>query len=251
MIDPETMRKARELKVAGLADALEMVTGDPSYVGISVAEGLKLVVDYAWEAANQKSVASLIKGARLRLPEADLSNIDYEGRLDRDVVLALGTSQFVATATDVTLQGFAGTGKSHLACALAKQACKHGIRSLYTRMPDMLAYLAEKIEAGWPETKVVRHYAGYRLLVVDDFMLHETNAAQTHFLIELMEVRHDSASTIWCSQYGTEDWHARLGGGASAESILDKIVHNRVEVLMGDVNMRERLGARARAMALS
>lgn len=43
-------------------------------------------------------------------------------------------------------------GKSHLACALGKQACKHGLRTLYVRMPDMLAYRAEKIAAGWPNT---------------------------------------------------------------------------------------------------
>ena len=115
----------------------------------------------------------------------------------------------------------------------------------------MLDYLAEKLEAGWSEKKVVAHFAKYRLLVVDDFMLHETNAVQTHFLVELTEVRHDRSSTIWCSAYSPDEWHQRLGGGATAENRLGKIVHNRIEVDMGDVDMRERLGARARAMALT
>ena len=119
-----------------------MVTADPSYAGMSADECLRLVVDYAWEVANQGNADKLIKRAHLRLPEADISNIDYEGReLSRDLVLRLGTSQFVEAPTDVVLQGFAGSGKSHLACALAKQACKHGIRTLYTRMPGMLDYL--------------------------------------------------------------------------------------------------------------
>lgn len=52
----------------------------------------------------------------------------------------MGIAQFVVNATDVIIEGFTGTGKSHLACTIAKQACKRGVRSLYVRMPDMLAY---------------------------------------------------------------------------------------------------------------
>ncbi|MBU5406473.1 hypothetical protein KQI08_11245 [Paraeggerthella hongkongensis] len=34
--------------------------------------------------------------------------------------------------------------------------------------------------------------------------------------------------------------HRRMGGGAHAESVIDRIVHNAVTIEMGDVNMRER-----------
>lgn len=67
--------------------------------------------------------------AKLRFPRADIAGITYEGRpISRDLVNQLGASRFVANATDVVPEGFTGTGKSHLTCALAKQACKNGIR---------------------------------------------------------------------------------------------------------------------------
>ena len=37
-----------------------------------------------------------------------------------------------------------------------------------------------------------------------------------------------------------DEWHRRMGGGAHAESIMDRIVHNAIRIQMGDVNMRER-----------
>ena len=62
--------------------------------------------------------------------------------------------------------------------------------------------------------------------------------------LELTERRYDNSSTIYCSQYGIDDWHRRMGGGAHAESVLDRIVHNAIRIEMGDVNMRERMAAK-------
>lgn len=241
MLDPETRRKVRELKVPGLLDAIDMVGADDSYAALSFEDKVKVLVDYAYQEATNAKVDRLIRQAHLRLPQADISNIDYEGRpISRDLVLELGTSQFVSAATDVILEGFTGTGKSHLACALGKQACKHGIRTLYIRMPDMLAYRAEKLDAGWPEKRVLNRFAGYKVLILDEHLIDKPTTDQMHFLLELTERRYDNSSTIYCSQYPVEDWHRRMGGGAHAESVLDRIVHNAVRIQMGEVNMRER-----------
>jgi len=40
-------------------------------------------------------------------------------------------------------------------------------------------------------------------------------------------------------KYKVEDWHARLGGGILADSIMDRIIHNAVRVFSGNLNMRE------------
>ena len=245
MIDPETKRKCRELGAPGLAEAIEMVDGDRSYAELPFDDRIRIVVDYAYQDMTDKKVASLIRAAHLRLPEADISNIDYEGRpLSRDLVLSLGTSQFVSTATDVLPRGYAGTGKSHLACALGKQACKNGLRTPCVHLPDMLDYRAERIEAGWSERKVIGHYAKYKLLILDEFLLDTPTSEEARFLLELTERRYDDSSTIYCSQHGTDEWHRSLGGGAHAEAILDRIVHNCIRIEMGDVNMRERTALR-------
>lgn len=245
MLDPETRRKARELGVPGLLDAIDMVEGDASYADLAFADKAKVVIDYAYQEKHNLTVSRLLKCAKLRFPQADISNIIYEGRpLKRELINELGTSQFVASATDIILEGFTGTGKSHLACAIAKQACKHGIKTLYVRMPDMLEFRGEKMSAGWPERKVIGKLAGYKVLVIDEYLIDTLNTDQMHFMLELTERRYDNASTIYCTQYPVDDWHRRMGGGAHADSVMDRIIHNAVRIEMGDVNMRELLAKR-------
>jgi len=47
-------------------------------------------------------------------------------------------------------------------------------------------------------------------------------------LLELMDRRYDTNSTLFCTQFKKKDWHARLGGGVHADAIMDRIVHNAV-----------------------
>lgn len=241
MLDPETRRKIRELGVPGMLEAVEMVASDRAFDALSFEEKLRVVVDGAHQEMERARVERLLRNAHLRLPQAEVSDIDYEGRpLRRELVAELATTRFVASATDVIIEGFTGTGKSFLACALGRQACKHGLRTLYVRMPDMLAYRAEKLAAGWPEKKVLNKYAAYKVLILDEHLIDEPTPDQMHFLLELTERRYDSTSTVFCSQYPVDEWHARMGGGAHAESVMDRIVHNAIRIQMGEVNMRER-----------
>ena len=60
-------------------------------------------------------------------------------------------------------------------------------------------------------------------------------------IMELMELRCDGKSTIFCTQYQKKDWHSRLRGGVHADAIMDRIVHNAVWIESGEVNMRAKL----------
>ena len=181
----------------------------------------------------------LIARAHLRLPQADVSNIIYDGRpLDRQLVCNLATARFVDSATDVVLEGVTGTGKTHLACALGKQACKHGLSTAYVRMPNLFEERAVGMAAGKAESKLVAKYAKYKVLIMDEWLINPLSDEHMRFMLELVERRFDGTSTIFCSQYPREDWHRRLGGGVHADAVMDRIVHNVVVMKMGDVNMR-------------
>lgn len=60
------------------------------------------------------------------------------------------------------------------------------------------------------------------MLILDEHLIDKPTTEQMHFLLELTERRYDSSSTIFCSQYPVDEWHRRMGGGAHAESIMDR-----------------------------
>ena len=111
MPGPETKGKLREPGVPSMIEAVEMLESDASFAALPLDDGLCVVVDYAYQEAENAHVARLLRNAHLRLSQVGVANIDYDGRLPgRTLVTELATCQFVASATDVIIEGFTGTG---------------------------------------------------------------------------------------------------------------------------------------------
>ena len=159
--------------------------------------------------------------------------------MDRHVLAQLGTCSFIERQQNVVFQGFTGSGKSYLGCALAKQACQHRIRAHYIRMPDLEEAWAIAKDKPQGTTKFLRKYAAFTLLVIDEWLLDHPDESMRGMLLELLERRYDSTSTVFCTQYAKKDWHQRLGSGVHADAIMDRIVHNTIWVDTGTHNMRE------------
>ena len=155
------------------------------------------------------------------------------------VIAELGSCSFIQRQQNVVLQGFTGSGKSYLGCALAKQACQHRIRAHYIRMPDLEEAWMLARDKPQGQTKFLKKYAAFTLLVIDEWLLDQPNESVRSMLLELLERRYDSTSTVFCTQYAKKDWHTRLGSGVHADAIMDRIVHNTIWVDTGSHNMRE------------
>ena len=198
---------------AAMPDYVRMVAGDERDFAQAIAE----MTDSEVAARRERIMRQRIRSSGFPFVKT-LSDFDwsFQPSVPRAKVEELATLRFVDDAENALFVGSPGVGKSQLACALGKQACKHGLKTLYVRMPDMLAYRSEKMDAGWPEKKVLNKYAAYKVLIIDEHLIDKPTKEQMHFLLELTERRYDNSSTIYCSQYGIEDWHRRMGGGAGA-----------------------------------
>jgi DNA replication protein DnaC len=239
-IDTETKRKLREMGAGTLLEALDS-EDEGLVLGMSFDDRLRLVVDEAHSSFNHAKVEGLIRRAGLRYPQADLRRVDRvdERGLDRHILAQLGTCSFIERQQNVVFQGFTGSGKSYLGCALAKQACQHRIRAHYIRMPDLEEAWAVAKDKPLGTTKFLRKYAAFTLLVIDEWLLDHPDESMRSMLLELLERRYDATSTVFCTQYAKKDWHQRLGSGVHADAIMDRIVHNTIWVDTGTHNMRE------------
>ena len=234
MLNEETRRKLREMNFGELVDALDLQEKQAEYLALPFDDRINLAVDYAYSAKYNAKVHRLIKAAKFRIADAVLSNIHYENRgLDKDLLLTLGTCGFVSNNQPVVINGFTGS------CAIGRQACMQGFRSRYIRVPDLMELLSEATLTTSGRSKLLKKFSGYRLLILDEWLLNDLTELEQHFFFELIERRYDCTSTIFCTQYKREDWHSRLGGGIHADSMMDRIVHTAAWVYSGNINMRE------------
>ena len=108
-------------------------------------------------------------------------------------------------------------------------------------MPDLLLELdnARKIDKYQAKLKL---YARAELLIIDEWLLCPSTVEQQADILELLELRYDTHSTIFASQFTLEGWHNNLGGGAVADAILDRIVSSSYTIhIKGDKSMRLRI----------
>lgn len=72
-----------------------------------------------------------------------------------------------------------------------------------------------------------------------EFLLKSTSESERSDLLELMEIRCNKKSTIFCSQYSFDGWHQLLNGGPIADAILDRIINSSYLITLHGKSLRE------------
>ena len=137
------------------------------------------------------------------------------------------------------LAGSTGTGKSFVARALGNQAARDGFSVRYQRLTRLLDELALARLAGKP-ARLLAQFARIRLLIIDDWAMARLTAEQRRDLMEVIDDRHQRASTILATQIPIEHWHDTIGDPTYADAILDRLLHNAYRIELRGDSMRRR-----------
>lgn len=240
MLNEQTFDKLYALKLDGMAEALKDQMGKAAMDGLSFEERFALLVDaqYLWK--DNKRTERLLKNAKLKLAAA-MEDIDYRSArgLDKSVLLSLANCDWVRNHRNVIIVGPTGIGKTYLSCALAHRACRVGMSAFYTRSPK-LYYALAMARADGSYARMLAKLAKTSVLVIDDVGMAQMTEAERNDLLEVIEDRHGSASTVITSQLPVEHWHEVIGDPTIADAILDRLVHNAHKITLKGESMRKR-----------
>ncbi len=226
MLIHPTLDNLRELKLFTMAKTLESQMQTNDIEALPFEDRLGLLVDAELTAKQNKLLHSRLKDARLRL-SACMEDLDLKTSrgLDRAVMAALATCDWLKRHRNVLVTGATGAGKTYLACALAQQACRAGFTVAYLRATTLFHDLA-LAKADGRYHKILAALAKKDLIVIDDFALAPLIDEQRRDLLEIIEERYDRRSTLIASQLHTDHWHDVIGDPTIADAILDRLVHN-------------------------
>ena len=244
MTNENTLTKLHEMRLNSMAEQFSSQLLNPKYQELSFEDRFSLLVDVEWSRRNNNKLDRLIKTAALRYTQACVEDIEYHAdrKLDKTQILRLASGDYIQNRHNLIIKGASGNGKSYLACAFGIAACRQFYQVKYIRLPDLLDELAVARGEGTYQ-KTMKAYKKVNLLIIDEWLLTSLRENEARDVLEIVEARHQVASTIFCSQFDTQGWYEKIGEATLADAILDRIIHDSYNLFIdGKISMRERHG---------
>ena len=240
MLTTATLDTLHGLKLPAMAQAWTEQQQTADVQALSFDERFGLLVEAEGLARENKRLARALREAKLKLPHACLEATDYPARreLDKAVIRQLATCRWIAEHQQVLVIGATGTGKTFLACALATQACRRGYRAYYRRASRLFDDL-KLARADGTYGRLLGKLARLDVLLIDDWGLAPPQEQERRDLLEILEDRYGTRSTIVTSQLPPGQWHDHIGEPTLADAICDRLLHNAHRLVLKGPSRRK------------
>jgi DNA replication protein DnaC len=222
----------RRLRLSGILETLEVRTQQAIAEQWGYAEFLaRLIQDEAERREHKRLELRLRRGQVNTTKTLEAFDFGFNPSINRQQVFDLATCAFVRQKRNVLLCGQTGTGKTHLAQALAHEAARQGFEVLYTTADALLRHL----HAGRADGSTDKRLQGYLapdLLVIDDFGLKPLPPTGPVDLYDVINGRYEQGSIALTSNRAPEEFPEVWGDPLLANAGLDRLIHRATVLLL-------------------
>jgi len=240
MLNEQTVVKMQNMKLTGMAQAFNELLNNPKKPDLTHEEFVGLLLDAELTSRENRKMQRLLANAKLK-HQAYLEDIDYRHQrgLHKQTVLELSKCKWIENHQNVLVSGPTGVGKTYIACAVGNAVCRAGSTVFYIRAPKLFTMMFAA-RADGTYLKLIAKLAKFNLLIIDDIGLNPMNETERKDLLEIVEERHLSSSTIVASQIPIKDWYQIIGDPTIADAVCDRLLHNAFRIELKGESMRKK-----------
>jgi DNA replication protein DnaC len=221
-----TIDHLTKLKLHGMARAYQAVLSMPVQDQPTINQFMARIVESEIQERTHKRTDLYLRLSKLRY-NAVIENVhcSTHRNLDKEKILTIADCGFIERAENILITGATGCGKSFLACAIGRQACSFGYRTLYFGMNRFLDKISmSKLDGTY--MKLLNQIEKTHLIILDDFGLYPLDNVTRLSLLQILEDRYGKKSVIITSQLPINTWYNFFGESTVADAIMDRLAVN-------------------------
>lgn len=227
----EIDKALRQLRLSGVRATLETRILEAQAANLSFLETFSTLLQDELDRRQSRLLERRFQLSGLD-ERASLADFDwgYNPKIPKRTCFELHTLKFITEGDGALFIGPPGTGKSHVAKAIAYAAVRTGLRVAYLEADDFLASLLPL--SATDKRKRIQPVLDADLAVFDDlFLARQLPPESADTLQSIMHKRYKlRRSSLITSNRIIDDWHKFLGDAALATAILDRLLHRSVLV---------------------
>ncbi len=236
----EVYEKLRDMRLPIMAEEYKKQSETPDTQAMSFDDRFEIMVTNEYDSRINHTIERYIKSAKFYDSSANIQDINYkpDREINRGMIEELSTNAYIQQGLNIIIIGASGSGKTWMSNAFGVNACLQRFRVRYIRLPDLFQEIEESRVQGKYQ-RYMNNLNKFDLLILDEFLLTQPNDSEKNDLFEIIQMRTDRKSTIFCSQWAPEGWLSKLGNGPLADAILDRIRNSSYTLLLKGRSLRE------------
>jgi len=202
---------------------------------LSFVDTLIKLTDYEIDMKEINMRRSMVKVAAFpHRKEIKDFDFDFQPSVNKEQILDFATLRFIERKENIIFLGSSGVGKTHLATSIGIAAAKKRTSTYFIKCNNLIlnlkkAKLENRLEAR------LKHYAKYRLLIIDEIGYLPIDADDAKLFFQLVDLRYEEKSTIFTTNSNFKTWGEIFQDPKIANAILDRVLHHATVVnIVGD-----------------